>query len=65
MIQAANNPAPQGYIVGFCKEGGGISYLSGGRAPILTKESNNKYNVVPNGSNTWLWGMDSVPFSCY
>ena len=64
VTSSSNGPAPQGYIVGFCKEGGGISYLSGGRSPILTKVSSNKYNVVSEGSGYWMWGMDSVPFSC-
>ncbi len=53
---------PLGYTVGFCKEGGGVFYLSGGKSPTVTVTSTG-INVTPR-SGYGLWGDESLPLIC-
>ena len=51
---------PLGYLLGFCKEGGGISYITGGtKAPKIFSQTNTTLTVMsPYGY--YLWGL--VPY---
>ncbi len=48
---------PQGYVIGFCKEGGGAAYLSGGIAPTMTISESGGQTVV-TATGTHANGLD-------
>ncbi len=53
---------PVGYAVGFCKEGGGVFYLTGGESPIINVNGNSINASAPPGYG--LWGELTQPLSC-
>ncbi|MCL4392656.1 type II secretion system GspH family protein [Patescibacteria group bacterium] len=51
---------PLGYLLGFCKEGGGISYITGGtKSPKVSSQTNNQLTVQSPSSSYSLVGPSS------